>query len=285
MKTVLVTGSSGYIGKHLVKMLKQTYEVFQLDMVIPDDHRSLGDTYFEADICYEAQLEDYMLNMGDFPTHFDTVIHLAALVRVGESVKNPFIYYDTNVNGTVNVLNSFSFDNFIFASTGVAENPVNPYALSKRIAEDIVAEHCEIRNTPYTTFRFYNVIGSDGIAPTNLDGLMYNLMKAQQTGNFNLYGIDYNTKDGTAVRDYVHVNDICRAIEKAVEEPANGIENLGTGVGHTVMEMVDTYMKVNGCIFALTINPRRDGDLERSVLDNVSPYMVNSYTLRELMKV
>jgi UDP-glucose 4-epimerase len=214
-----------------------------------------------------------------------TVVHLAALVRVNESVTKPISYYDTNINGTVNALQSLFFKNFVFASTGAAANPVVPYSLSKRCAEDVVERYCIEDSKTFTLFRFYNVIGSEGTAPTNPDGLFSNLIKAKQTGTFNLYGNDYNTPDGTPVRDYVHVNEICRAIQLAIETPANSLQNLGHGKGHTVKEMVEVFKQVNNCDFEINYCQRREGDLECSVLDNVSSYMNSTYTLPQLLEI
>lgn len=281
MKKVLVTGSSGYIGQHLVKLLKREgYEVFGID-----NQKCINDylkykNFLEIDIRYD--IEDFLFALGDWPDEFDAVIHLAALVRVNESVEQPYSYYNTNINGTTNVLHGLKYKNFIFASTGAAQNPISPYALSKRVAEDIVHESCHDSN--YTIFRFYNVIGTDGVSPTNPDGLFSNLIKAEKGGTFNLYGTDYNTHDGTPIRDYVHVNEICYALMEAIERPANGLENLGHGKGHSVMEMITKYQEVNKCKFDIIPCQRREGDLEYSVLDNVSSYMKELYTFDELMK-
>jgi len=187
----------------------------------------------------------------------------------------------------MNVLNKIKTKNFIFASTGAAENCTSAYGLSKRAAEDVVREYCTVHNqTPYTIFRFYNVIGSDGFAPTNSDGLMYNLMKAPKSGEFTIYGTDYEeSRDGTCVRDYVHVMEICDAIKTAIEKPSNSIECLGHGVGYTVKEIVNLYKKVNGVDFSISTGPRRKGDLPSSVLEDVSPYMRNLYTLEQLLKL
>lgn len=278
MKKVLITGSSGYIGQHLVKLLRKgDYEVFGLDKNARFNDFLAPNHFIKLDITE---------NFVKWPqTVFDTVVHLAALVKVNESVLKPISYYDANINGTVNVLQELFFKNFVFASTGTAANPINPYALSKRCSEDIVERYCIENTKTFTSFRFYNVIGSDGIAPTNMDGLMYNLMKARETGTFNLYGGDYNTPDGTPVRDYVHVNEICHSIQKAIETPANSLENLGHGKGHTVREMVDTFKLVNNCDFQVNYCQRRSGDLECSVLDNPSTYMESVYTLSQLLKV
>ena len=280
-KNILITGSSGYIGQHLVKLLQKEYDVYGID-----NKRAFNDylkhkNFFEIDIRYDIQ--DFLFLFNDWPDEFDCVIHLAALVRVNESVEQPYAYYDTNFNGTVNVLTSIHHKNFIFASTGAAENPISPYALSKRVAEDIVHESCH--DSYYTIFRFYNVIGTDGIIqPTNPDGLFSNLIKAEKNGSFNLFGTDYNTSDGSPIRDYVHVMEICYAIREAIEKPANGLENLGHGIGHTVKQMITKYQEVNKCKFEVVPCQRREGDLEYSVLENVSPYMYELYTLYEMMK-
>jgi len=277
MKKVLITGNSGYIGSHLSKMLADSYEVYGLDINVPQTDR-LKDWY-NIDI----------RRLFTIDQEFDAVIHLAALVNVGESEQQPISYYITNLNGTMNVLNKIKTKNFIFASTGAAAGCESAYGISKRAAEDVVREYCTVHNPKdYTIFRFYNVIGSDGFAPTNPDGLMYNLMKSKEKGEFTIFGNDYDTRDGTCMRDYVHVNEICDALCSAIEKPSNQIECLGHGVGYTVAEIVNKFKEVNNIpnINLLTkIGPRRKGDLAVSVLDNVSPYMKELYSLEELLKV
>jgi UDP-glucose 4-epimerase len=227
-------------------------------------------------------LEDKMVE-GEF----DTVVHLAGLVNVGDSVKNPMRYYETNVAGTLKMLEHIDYKNFIFASTGAAENPTSPYATSKAVTEDLVHEYCQLNNKDCIIFRFYNVIGSAGYEATNIDGLMYNLIKAMETGEFNLYGDDYDTYDGTALRDYVHVSEVCNAIKLAIDNSwSDGtIQNLATGSGYSVMQMVEYFKEVNKCDFKVNILPRRPGDLARSVLGEVSPYMKEMYRIDEKLKV
>ena len=177
--------------------------------------------------------------------------------------------------------------NFIFASTGAAVGCESAYGISKRAAEDVVREYCtQHKSTPYTIFRFYNVIGSDGFKPTNPDGLMYNLIKAKETGEFTIFGTDYErTSDGTCVRDYVHVNEICDALKQAIEKNSNRVESLGHGVGYTVREIVSLFQKVNDVDIDVKYGPRRKGDIDVSVLEDVSPYMRNLYTIDDLLKV
>ena len=274
MKKVLITGCSGYIGSHLCKMLDGSYEVYGLDLNVPQVD-SLKD-YYSIDI----------RKMFELPDEFDAVIHLAALVNVGESEQNPISYYITNLNGTMNVLSKIKTKNFIFASTGAAQDCASAYGISKRAAEDVVREFAtKHKPMPYTIFRFYNVIGSGGFAPTNPDGLMYNLIKARTTKEFTIFGDDYNTSDGTCVRDYVHVNEICDALKQSIEKPSNSVECLGHGVGKTVIDIVNMFKEVNNIDFEVKVGPRRKGDIESSVLANVSPYMRNLYYMEELLKI
>jgi len=277
MKKILITGCSGYIGSHLSKMLANDYEVHGLDIEEP---QAPLNEFYRCDINRPFTIP------GDI--EYDSVIHLAALVRVGESEHIPIKYYITNLNGTMNVVNKIKTKNFIFASTGNAQDCSSAYGISKRAAEDVVREYCtKHKQQDYSIFRFYNVIGSDGYEPTNPDGLMYKLIEARDTGVFTIYGNDYDVSviDGTCIRDYVHVNEICDALKQAIEKPSNSIECLGHGVGYTVQEIVDLFQKVNECSFYVQYGPRRKGDLPSSVLTNVSPYMRNLYTMEELFKV
>lgn len=260
---ILVTGASGYIGAHLIKKLRVCHT---LDIV--------GDVDFNVDIRKQFELEEA----------YDAVIHLAAKVQVGESVKDPELYYDTNINGTINVLKGIKTKNFIFASTGAVEHMNCPYAISKKACEEIIDQYCKVNNINYTIFRFYNVIGSNGIKPTNPDGLFYALIKAIETKEFKVFGNNYNTPDGTCVRDYVHVNEICDALIKAIYEPSNKIESLGHGKGKTVLQIIKTFKEVNRVDFNVIFVDRRPGDIELSVLKNKSAYLNSTYSFEELLK-
>lgn len=274
MKKILITGSSGYIGSHLCDILSGEYEVHGLDIRDPQVEI---EKFYKLDINKQFSIEG---------VEFDAVVHLAALTSVPESQERPISYYITNLNGTMNVLNKVKTKNFIFASTGTAQDCLSAYGVSKRAAEDVVRSYTKMANANYTIFRFYNVIGSTVVMPTNVDGLFYNLNKARESGEFTIYGNDYpNTVDGTCVRDYVHVEEVCHALRMAIEKPANNTECLGHGVGYTVQEMVNMFQKVNNCEFEVKKGPRRDGDIEYYVLDNVSPYMKNLYSIEDLLRV
>ena len=170
MKKILVTGSNGYIGLNLVKYLQQKfYYVVGLDK--RDLVLNLGDEFIHQNI----------LDTNRIKIHFDTVVHLAALVQVGGGQKAMMDYYRTNVIGTMNMLEYFDYDNFIFASTCQAFE-MNVYGTTKRLAEQIIRQYAELNDIDYTIFRFGNVMGEGNL--TNTDGLLYNLIQAKQTGIF-----------------------------------------------------------------------------------------------------
>lgn len=276
MTKILITGNSGYIGSHLSKILLKDKNLILhgLDIKKPkiDLHKQIVQDILHTDW---NLTEDY----------YDCVIHLAAKVSVSESTKNPILYYGTNTLGTLNLLNNIKTKRLVVASTGAADGVASPYGISKRAMEEIVNQFCEENNIPFTIFRFYNVIGTDGIEPTNPDGLFFSLISSMTTKKFVIFGNDYNTADGTCIRDYTHVNEICYSIIKSIEHSSNQIENLGHGIGTSVKEIVDIFKSVNNCNFEILIGPRRAGDLEFSVLSNPSKYMEKMYTIEQLLKV
>jgi UDP-glucose 4-epimerase len=128
------------------------------------------------------------------------------------------------------------------------------------------------------------VIGSEGFEPTNPDGLFFNLIQAVDTGKFTIYGDDYDTKDGTCVREYVHVMDICRALMKAIDTPSkNHIENLAYGDTRTVKEIVEIFKKVNEVDFEVEYKHRRPGDLEACYLEHPSKFMIQNHSYEEML--
>jgi UDP-glucose 4-epimerase len=279
MNKILITGSSGYIGRHLAALLA----------VYEDDYHLTGvDKMWRKQLCHEF-IGQNILENSEITGKYDTVIHLAGLVNVGMSMQAPMDYYRNNVIGTLNMLERVDYNHFIFASTGAATDPASPYGMSKFVSEQLVRQYCKLNNKKCTIFRFYNVIGTNGYEPTNVDGLMYNLMKAKETGLFHLYGIDYDMlPDGSAIRDYLHVTEVCLAIKFAIDTPTSNslIENLGHGKGHSVLEMVNAFKRANNCDFGVKIMQRREGDVAKTVLDDVSTYMpLANITIEEMLKI
>ena len=286
MRTALVTGGAGYLGSHLAKALKQAgYYTFCFDLMPPEnekywDNHTIGDVR-NLDDLYEA-FELQRIN----GIKFDVVFHLAGLIEVGESVRKPEKYWQVNVGGTCNLLNvmrEFDVRNIVYSSTAglyrssgtdlsekdqVAEN--NPYANSKYAAE------CAIRNSTlnYIIFRFFNLAGADPDLEmgechepeSHLIPLMF-----ENLNNFVINGDGYNTIDGTCVRDYVHVSDVADAHiladnylqTRLTNQPR--LFNLGTGKGHTVLQVIDTAEKELDIKVNYSFGPRREGDPPRLV--------------------
>lgn len=265
MLKILVTGSSGYIGSHLCQRLRDRYQVYALDLKLPQT-TGLAD-YYHVDIRNSFRLT----------THFDCVIHLAALVNVADSQQQPVNYYQTNVVGTMNVLAGVTTRNIIFASTGAVAAADSVYAVSKQAAEHIVAA----ADCDYTIFRIANVLGTAGFAATNTQGLWHKLCHAN--GTFTINGSDYDTVDGTCVRDFVHVEDVCQAIARAVERPANGTECLGSGSGYSVRQVVEAFQQVNNISLRVRYGSRLAGDTAHSVAPTVSSYYKSTHTLAEML--
>ena len=286
MRTALVTGGAGYLGSHLAKALKRAgYYTFCFDLMLPEnkkywDNYTIGDVR-NLDDLYEA-FELQRIN----GIKFDVVFHLAGLIEVGESVHKPEKYWQVNVGGTCNLLNvmrEFDVRNIVYSSTAglyrssgtdlsekdqVAEN--NPYANSKYAAE------CAIRNSTlnYIIFRFFNLAGADPDLEmgechepeTHLIPLMF-----ENLNNFVINGDGYNTIDGTCVRDYVHVSDVADAHILADNYLQTRLSNqprlfnLGTGKGHTVLQVIDTAEKELDIKVNYSFGPKREGDPPRLV--------------------
>jgi len=283
MKKVLVTGACGYIGSHTVKQLaKNGYVVDAVDI-----KPSSNDISKYVRFARIGNVISESIKWG----RYDTIIHLAAEVSVEESVKNPWNYYNNNVISTRNLMRMSSFDNFIFASTALAFNPYSsPYAQSKLMAENIIKEYVRLNNKHFTIFRFFNVAGNDG--EFKQIGNATHLVRiaaetaAEKRDYMLLFGTDWNTPDGTCIRDYIHVSDLVDGIVKAVENPADTeYECIGTGVGHSCLEVIETMKKVSRKKFKVVNYERRTGDPERTLIPEgevISSYVSPKRTLEEI---
>lgn len=249
---VLVTGASGYIGSHTCAALKEAgHEVIALDNKVSTN-----------DVPYNQLLiRDVTVQYID-RIFYDTVVHLASLISVEESTLKPSLYVKNNIQGTYKTLLNYKFNNFIFASTAAAFNPISPYAQTKLVCESLVKEMAP----NYTIFRFFNVAGSDGvrgqIGPSTHLIRIAAETAAGKRGSMVVYGDEWATRDGTCVRDYIHVQDLVDGIVKAVNDPQNtDYECVGTGNGYTVSEVIETMKRVTGVDFNVLVGPNRSGDV------------------------
>ena len=283
---VLITGVQGYIGSTLAREIQRnhldTICVHGLDITesINQSQRYV-ERYFTADVRNE-----WSLGMKTLP-EYDCVVHLAGLISVAESMNKPSEYALTNVNGTINVLKWFRPLNFIFASTAGAFNPISPYAQSKILSESIIRE----LGHEYTIFRFFNVAGSDGTNQQIGESTHIIRIAAETAASkrefMSLYGTDYDTIDGTCVRDYIHVSDLVDSIIKAIYNPKNTeYECLGNGRGFTNREVIDTMKRVSGNDFKVVETSRRAGDPAVLVLkpDQVSSLVDSKYDLEDMCR-
>ncbi len=287
-KTILVTGGAGYIGSHTVKALQQKgYRVVVLDNLMYG-HREIVEDVLRAKLIV-GDINDRTLLERIFETHpIEAVIHFAAYAYVGESVNSPAKYYWNNVTGTLNLLKAMmaaSVKNIIFSSTcatyGVPtrvpisesdpQNPINPYGMSKLMVEKMLADFDRAYGLKSVIFRYFNaagadpsgMLGEDHTPETHLIPLV--LMTAlNKRDSVSIFGTDYHTKDGSCVRDYIHVSDLAQAhvlgLEYILKESQSQIFNLGNGNGFSVKQIVETARKVTGKSITAIECDRRPGD-------------------------
>ncbi|MCP4160855.1 MAG: UDP-glucose 4-epimerase GalE [Deltaproteobacteria bacterium] len=285
---ILVTGGAGYIGSHMVRMLLEQ----GVDVVVIDNF-STGN-WNEEGRFIEGNFGDMELLEKIFSTEkFDGVIHLAASSSVEESVLHPVEYYKNNVLNTLNLLDvmiKYGVSKFIFSSTAAVYgepdyfpidekhkvHPVNPYGQTKLFIEETLKFYEEAYGLSSVSLRFFNAagaspcgsIGENRAVETHLIPIILKVAKGIRK-NLSIFGTNYNTKDGTCKRDYVHVSDLCNAHTLALkyidEKPGSHIFNLGTGSGYSVKEVIDTVEKVTGKEITVESKTRRAGDPEKLV--------------------
>jgi UDP-glucose 4-epimerase len=301
MSYILVTGGLGFIGSHtVVELLQENYKIIIIDNLVNsslDVLQKIKDItnredilFFNIDIRDSLKLENLFVEYK-----IGLVIHFAALKSVSESIKNPLQYYDYNISGTINLLNimkKYDCKKIIFSSSatvyGVNEYPVNenstigvgitnPYGMTKYMIEQILQD-LYISNNDWSIIilRYFNPIGSHpsgliGENPNDIPNNLFPYLLKVSTGRLstlNIFGNDYDTPDGTCIRDFIHVVDLARGHVKATEQIFNvdkdrkiNIYNLGTGKGTSVKELIDTFEKVNNVKLDYNFVKRREGDL------------------------
>ena len=299
---ILVTGGTGYIGSHFIlEAIRNTdWEIISVDNYSNSSPKTLeriNKITGRSIINYPLDLRDYNKIFGLILDHpgITGIVHFAALKSVPDSVREPLLYYDNNLNGLINLLRVISelkIPNFIFSSScsvygNVTKLPVNestplgktesPYAHTKQIGEGIIEHFSHQSNSNAISLRYFNPVGADpsglnGEDPINMPNNLLPVITQVASGilpMLTIFGNDYHTRDGTCVRDYIHVSDIALAHINAMEyllkdktELNHEIINLGTGNGVTVMEVVKAFEHVTGLKLNYEIGPRRDGDVE-----------------------
>lgn len=314
--TVIVTGGAGYIGSHtIIELLEKTdYNVVSLD----NYSNSSKDTYsnikkitskeidfYDIDLCNKASV----VQIFEKYTNIIGVIHFAAFKTVPESVANPYKYYHNNINSQLNVLEAclnYNVSNFIFSSScsvygNIDTLPVSekthfnraesPYAYTKQIGEQILKDYSKAyARLQIISLRYFNPVGAhlsglNGENPINKPSSLVPIITQTASGRLpemNVWGADYKTRDGSCIRDYIHVSDIAlahiNALQYLVDQKQHSnfsVFNLGTGNGVSVFEAIASFEKVSGIKLNYKVGPRRPGDVE-------AIYSDTSYTEKEL---
>lgn len=305
MKKILVTGGLGFIGSHTVVELQQAgYEVVIIDNLYNSKIEVLDriisitgikPSYFNIDLRNKTAVKDF------FNTNkVNGIIHFAASKAVGESVKNPLLYYENNISTLVYLLQEMKehqLSNFIFSSSctvygqadelPITENaPVkpaeSPYGNTKQIGEEIIKESCKANGLKAIALRYFNPIGAHetaiiGELPLGVPQNLIPFVTQTAAGirkELSVFGDDYPTKDGTAVRDYIHVVDLAKAHIAALERLLNNgnkkdfeVFNVGTGTGSSVLEVIKAFEKVSNTTLNYKIVARREGDITSAYAD------------------
>ena len=300
---ILVTGGAGYIGSHAARALRRSgYEVVLYDN-LSTGFRCLAQGFelVEGDIADEAKLRPVLARV-------DAVMHFAAHAYVGESVENPRKYFQNNVLGALSLLNSVldaGIRRFVFSSTcavyGMPQQipiteqtprePVNPYGASKLFFENALEAYSRAYGLRSVSLRYFNAAGADESGEIgelhDPETHLIPLALAASTANgpeLQIYGSDYPTPDGTCVRDYIHVNDLADAHVRALQYLGKGGDslavNLGTGRGHSVLEVIRMAEKATGRPVRRKIGPRRPGDPPVLVADPAKAQRVLGWTAK-----
>ena len=290
---ILVVGGAGYIGSHMLKRFQDTdYEIEILDNL--STGFKLNSQNYKLHNC-DLSDKDHVYKILK-ENKYEVVMHFASSINVGESYSNPKKYYENNVINTLNLLNcmlDLKILNFIFSSTaavyGEPQNipitedekisPVNPYGNTKAVIENVLKDYDKAYGFKYISLRYFNACGAhlDGSIgerhkpETHLIPLILQTASGRRE-NFTIYGDDYDTKDGTCIRDYIHVMDIAEAhllsLENLMQTKKSDIYNIGNSQGFSVMEIFNLAEKITNTKISFEISARRKGDPTQLIADN-----------------
>jgi len=290
---VLVTGGAGFIGAHAVLALQQAgFEVLILDN-LERGHRNLVETVLNAQLIVGDIGDRPLLDQVFHSRSIAAVLHFAAYIEVGESVRFPDRFYKNNVNGTLTLLQAMvaaQVPSIVFSSTAAVYGlpqrlpleetdpcaPINPYGRSKWMVEQILADMERAYGLKYVIFRYFNAagadphgrLGEDHHPETHLIPLVLQTALGRRP-HINIYGTDYPTPDGTCIRDYIHVSDLAYAhvlgLKYLLAGGESNVLNLGNGQGFSVRQVIDTAARVTGCHIPVQHSDRRAGDPARLV--------------------
>ena len=289
---ILVTGGAGYIGSFMIKhLIERGDEVVVVDNLERGHKESIDNraTFLQGDLLDKSFVGNVFAN-----NKFDGIIHFAGYISMGESVENPYIYFQNNIFSSLNIMEEMvktKTDNFIFSSTaGVYGNPTklpipedhpkkpeNPYGESKLIVEKLMNWYQKTHGLNSVALRYFNASGAalDGSLGEKHDPethIIPNIIKAiLENKSFKLFGTDYKTKDGTCVRDYIHVLDLANAhtlaLEKLSKDKGMFSYNVGTGSGYSNKEVIEAVKRISGKNLNVEEGSRRPGDADELIAD------------------
>ncbi len=287
---IFVAGGAGYIGSCTTEyLLDHGHQVTVFDALL-NGHRDAVDPradFIQGNLCDLEALQRAMDKAQP-----EGVIHFAAFIEVGESMKDPLKYFHNNVGNAINLAQAacdHGVRKVVFSSTaavyGMAEHmpiseeepkaPINPYGESKLMFEKVLSWTNQLKGLKYTALRYFNAAGATALhgedhhPETHLIPLIIQAAKGERK-SISIFGEDYDTPDGTCVRDYIHVLDLAQAHLLALQSDYCGALNLGTGGGSSVREVIDTVRKIAGHDFPVEVAPRRPGDPARLIADSTA---------------
>jgi UDP-glucose 4-epimerase len=281
LKKILVVGGAGYIGAHVAYLLQENGYGVRIYDDFSNGLKSRIDGKFSDVVIGDVLDRQALISACE---GIDAVIHLAAKKAVGESVDNPLKYYENNVGGTLNLLAAMSLKGvkrIVFSSTAAVyapseklsitesdlTEPLSPYGQTKLLSEKLISAVASAEELSAISLRYFNVVGAlrDEFADNSKDNLVPKVFAALKTGkNPEIYGSDYPTKDGSCIRDYIHVSDLAKAhlvaLEKVFAANVDEVYNVGSGTGYSVTEMINQIAESIGKSITPTLSPRRPGD-------------------------